>query len=239
MRNVKIAAIGAALMVLLSGCMRMNMELTVNPDDTVSGSMVIAFPKALLETAGTTADEVLKQQGLGTSTEAGVTTEVYDKDGYVGNKISFANKPLKDLSKATGTGGSGEELIIKRVGDQLITSGAMDLSSATADDASGMTQEILDTFDVNVTITYPGEIVSTTGEVKGNTVTWHIPAGEKVSFDTVVNSPIGGASSTGAVLPILGGVAGLALVAGLVLSRRGRKQTDAPQSPEGFEPPTQ
>jgi hypothetical protein len=232
---MKFAVIGAALMVLLSGCMRMNMDLTVNDDDTISGSMVIAFPKALLEQAGTTADAVMEQQGIGTSTEPGVTTEKYDQDGYAGNKISFANKPLKDLAKATGTGGTGEELIIKRLGDQLITSGAMDLTGATPDEASGLTQDILDAFDVNVTITFPGEIVSTTGEVSGNTVKWHIPAGEKVSFDTVVNSPIGGSPSK-TVLPIVGGVAVLALVAGLVFSRRGKKSA---ATPEGFEPPAE
>ena len=236
MRNAKLAFIGVALMVLLSGCMRMNMNLTVNADDTVSGSMVIAFPKALLEQAGTTADEVMKQQGIGASTEPGVTTKPYDKDGYVGSEITFANKPLKDLAKTTGTGSTGEELVIKRVGDQLITSGSMDLSSATADPASGMTQEILDVFDINVIIAYPGEIVSTTGEVSGNTVTWHIPAGEKVSFDTVVNSPLGGASSN-PVLPLVGGVALVALAAGVILSRRGKKSSAADTS--SFEPPAE
>jgi hypothetical protein len=234
MKNFKIVALATSMMLLLSGCMRMNMDFVVNSDDTVSGSVVIAASKTLLEATGSSADELLASQGVGQDLPSGVTTEAYDEDGYAGSKMTFTNLPLSEMAKTTGAG-TADQLAIVRKGDQLITSGTMDMSSSDPGDQQldAATQALMDSFDINVSITYPGTIVSSTGTIDGNKVTWHINPGDVVKFDTVVNAPLGGGSgSSSLLLPIAGGALAVLLLAIVLASRRKRPVTDAPEAPE-------
>ena len=50
-RRLGLAALFATLALFLAGCMRMDMALTLNEDDTFDGSVVMAFSDELAESA--------------------------------------------------------------------------------------------------------------------------------------------------------------------------------------------
>lgn len=92
-----LAAVTTAIFVVLAttGCIKVEMGVTVSNSDTVSGSTVFAFNKKLVEIA--------KQNGAGedmfeTATmfaeQAGVATENYADDSYEGTKFTFTDVPL-------------------------------------------------------------------------------------------------------------------------------------------------
>ena len=49
----------AALSMALAGCLKLDMALTVSPDDTVDGQLVFAVNKDLLELTGQSIDDLL------------------------------------------------------------------------------------------------------------------------------------------------------------------------------------
>ena len=48
-----------ALAVLLTGCIKLNVDLGINADDTVNGAVVLGVQKELLELTGQSAEDLL------------------------------------------------------------------------------------------------------------------------------------------------------------------------------------
>lgn len=214
----------------LTSCMRADMTLDISSDDKVNGQLTIAFSEEALAQLEVTANQLLENENLfGNSDSTGVNTTDYKQEGMVGKTYTFTDMPLSQLANAFGT--DGQSLTIKRQGDQILTSGVMDLTQGTTE-LDAKTQELLSTLTSTVIITYPGTVVSTKGQLDGNTVTWVTKVGEKTDFTTVVDSdfevpaalgtPTTASTSNGIVA---GALALVALLVVLTLVRRKKPAT--------------
>jgi hypothetical protein len=187
MRKLRSLFALAAAALVLSGCIRVDMALEISTTDTVTGSMLVAFDKTSLETAGVTPEQILESQNLfGNGDDTGLSTEDYVDGNMVGKRYSFKDYPLTMFTRDVSS--SNTSFRIVREGALLETSGLMDLSQG-AEDLDEATRKVLETLESNISITYPGIIRETTGAVNGNTVTWTVKLGDKIDFATTVYSP--------------------------------------------------
>ncbi|PFG41775.1 hypothetical protein ATJ88_0418 [Isoptericola jiangsuensis] len=192
-RRALVALLAVTGLLLLAGCMKIEMNLTLSEDDTVSGNVVMAVSNEIAESMGMDAGELWDQMGseMGSELPDGGTQEPYADGEYTGSTFTFTETPLDEFG---GTG--SEDLSITREGDEFVVDGVMDLSEDTEEmaGAGDMPQEILDTFLVSISVTFPGEVTDTNGAVDGTTVTWNPPFGERTEM-TARGSAVGGGAA--------------------------------------------
>lgn len=176
------------------------MALTLNEDDTFDGSVVMAFSDELATSMGSDPQELWDQMGSEMESELpeGATQEPYAQDGYTGTKITYADQPISQLSSA-----GADSISVTREGDEYVVSGSMDMTGeefnpdtgdATSDE---LTQQMMDSLDIKVSITFPGEVAESNGEVDGNTVTWTPVVGEVNEMTARGSAVAGGAAGSG------------------------------------------
>ena len=179
---------GAAIALLLAGCFKVNMDLEVAADNTISGTAVIAVDESLLQLTGQDVDQLFADMDL-SDLPPGSTTETYREDGFVGQEITFAEMPLDEFagSDALSGTGTGEELNIVRQGDEFHVSGGFDMSGQEFT-GTDIPQQFMDSFEFRISITFPGEVKSATGDIDGNTVTWEPTFGENTRVEAVASA---------------------------------------------------
>jgi hypothetical protein len=207
----KIAAlIGIALAsVGLSSCVKMDINLVVNKDATVSGYTIFAFEKSLAAMAGNQQDS--PAEGLINSDAKGVTVSQYNQDGFVGQKYTFENVPFSEFAKSKN---SEDQLSFTRDGNQITVAGALDFTSGD-DSSSGdpysdaLAKSLMASAQLDIAITFPGKIIKSTGKISedGHTVSWKPVLGEKLDLATTVELP----SASSLLMPL----ASLGLLASL------------------------
>jgi hypothetical protein len=231
-RALALAAGAVAVAFVLSGCVKLDMALTLTPENTVDGTIVFAVDKQLLTLGGGNPEDAFKDAAgdapFPTSPSGGsVTTEVYDQDGKYGQKFIFTGVPLTEFDD--------EDLKITREGDFFVVNGTLDLSDSTGSGSSEsplpLPSSLTAGFEVAVSMTFPGEVVEHNGTLEGTTVTWKPTAGENLVMKAKAKATGGsagvlGLSSSSSSTPLLIGlvIAAILLVVGLVvlLLRRGR-----------------
>ena len=178
----------AAIALPLAGCFKVDMNLEVAADNTVSGSAVIAVDDSLLELTGQDVDQLLADMDL-SDLPPGSTAEPYEADGFVGQEITFAEMPLDEFatSNALSGSGTGEELSIVREGDEFHVTGGFDMSGQEFT-GTEIPAGIMDSFEFRISITFPGEVRSATGDIDGNTVTWEPTFGENTRVEAVASA---------------------------------------------------
>ena len=228
---------GVAL--LLTGCIKLDMDLDVSADDTVSGTVVFAFSKQLLQLTGQSVDELFKDGASSLPSDApGTSTAPYEDDRFVGQKITFDHVELSRFNA------EGSDLTIEHVGDEFHVAGSMDLSGSATGSTTGGIGDISQfgsTAQISITLAFPGKVISsTTGEIDGNSVTWTPKLGETTDLTTVASAV---PSNSFPWLWVLIGVGVLVLVGVLLVvlvSRRGRSaastQPEAPSEPSASTP---
>jgi hypothetical protein len=216
----RVAAIGA-LALLLSACLKLDIDLQVQGDNTVSGGIIFGVDKQLLELTGGSVEDILGTSAPIPEDVEGVTTEPFEDDTFVGQQFSFEGVPLEEFSSG--------DLVITREGEVFRVSGALDLSSGLdgATGLSGLTgpfspEELLQGAEMQVRMTFPGEVTESNGEVDGNTVTWIPVVGERLELQATASAiESGGGGSNLTLLLIIAAVVVLAaVVIGVVMSRR-------------------
>jgi phosphatidylinositol mannoside-binding LppM-like protein len=221
----RIAGFGL-LALLLSACLKLDMDLQVSEDNTISGSIIFGVDKQLLELTGGSIEDFLGTDSPLPSDAEGVTTEPFEDDQFIGQRFVFDSVPLAQLA-----GGGPDELRITREGDTFNVSGALDLSSGLtgATGATGATglsgfpgaEQFLQGADLKVRITFPGPVTDTNGEVDGNTVTWVPVVGERLELRATASAiPSGGDSNFTMLLIIAAVIVALAIVVGIVVAQR-------------------
>lgn len=185
-------AFAAALMALfvavaLTGCLKFNIGLTVNPGDTVSGSVVVAVSKELAALAASSPDK-LKTDDIFPA-GPGVSSKAFDDGKFVGTQYDFSNVPLAALSEGESKMG---QLHIVREGDNLVTSGVFDFTGSSETDLSAnpMAEALMSSMDLKIAITYPGKVLETSGDISGTTVTWVPVYGKKTELTAVAYAPL-------------------------------------------------
>jgi hypothetical protein len=200
----RILAVGV-LVLALAGCVRFQADLTLTPENTVDGSIVVAVLVSedtddAREQALAAASQI-ESELLGSLRDAsGVTTSEYDQDDYLGSLITFDGVALDAFS------GQGDDALkLVREGDEYVFTGALDFSgeSLPSEDAEGDD-------NLTVVVTFPGEVAEHNGELAGTTVSW------TTSIDQRLEMSARG-SATPAGPPILL-IVGIALVVLLVIA---------------------
>jgi hypothetical protein len=188
LRTALAAMLAAVGLLALAGCMKIDMDMTLSEDDTVSGTMIMAFSDQLAETMGMDPQELWSQAGsdFESTLPDGATQEPYADGEYTGTEMSFSGMSLDEFDSGT----AGDQLSITRDGDSFVVDGTMDLSASA--EFGPMPDEMGDTFDVRIAVTFPGPVSESNGTVNGNTVTWNPPMGEATELHAVGSAEGGG-----------------------------------------------
>lgn len=221
------------VMAVMAGCYQMDMDFTINSDDTVDFTLEFVDSEGLMATEGITCQEF--QEMFDASAPADFdgeyNVEDFESDGNMGCRMTLTGAPLDDMAGGDGMG-------IRREGDLYIFELEGD-PSADMGDLGGLG---FNEPEVSISVTFPGSVVDAgSGQVSGNTVTW-----------TGVETLVQGARATGeaddggsSTLLIVGIVVGIvvigAVVAIIVVSSR-KKSGDQPGAapyggaPQGYGP---
>jgi hypothetical protein len=218
-RSVFGALVGAILLLVLAGCVRFQADLSVSPENTVNGSVVVAVivgdEADSRDVAAESADKIEAQLLSNLRGAPGVRREVYDQDGYLGSRFTFAGTPL---SAFEGSGSDGS-LSLTRDGDEFVFSGILDFTPG--DDEAEVDPDD-DTSNITVAVHFPGAVTEHNGELAGNTVTWTTSLEAKIDMEARASAI---SSGPPAWVWILVGVSVvlLAFVTVLVVRRRGQR----------------
>ena len=77
---------------MLTGCVRLNVDLEVNKDKTVSGTMIFALSDSLAALGGSSGS--MSQNDLIDAKTKGVTVRAYAKSGFTGQEYDLKNVAL-------------------------------------------------------------------------------------------------------------------------------------------------
>ena len=239
MRMKRIGTVGrvamvAALALLLTGCLKLDMDLQIQSDDTVNGAIIFAVSKDVLELTGGSAEDLLGGETPFPSDVEGVTTEEYDDGEFAGQQFNFDGVPISQFAADPE---DPESLSIVREGDTFVVSGALDLSQGLSG-ATGATgaEQFLESAEIRIAITFPGEVTESNGEVDGNTVSWAPEFGERVDIQAT-GSAIASGGDSNTLLYVLIGVGAVLLIAIIIIVVvMGRRKKGEPSAmPEGGE----
>ncbi len=207
-RKMFAAAATVGLVTLLSGCIKMDMDMKLSKDEKIAGTMIVGFQKSLLEMMGESKEEFLKDMKLGEGMPKGSKVKTYDKDGFIGQEVSFRDLPAAEFNnlgkaaKGATAAASGDpasskdDLKLAKIKGKWVMTGTMDLSSAASTGGAKPKagepdmSALMKGFKIRIKMTFPGKIVEHDkwGKVKGNSVEWNPKAGEKVVMKVVANA---------------------------------------------------
>ncbi|GAB3158737.1 hypothetical protein GCM10027059_03990 [Myceligenerans halotolerans] len=176
-------AIGAttiAATLALTGCVKLDADVSLSGDDTFSGDVVIAFSDEVLEQMDMSPEEFL--EGMMSDSSVDVSeyeTEPYAEGGYSGMTATFEDAPLDQLEDTI-------DLTIDREGDEFVVHGepvAEDDFEDSADSGMPELDAMLAAMRHEVSITFPGPVAYADGEVEGTTVSWESTGGEPLTIE--------------------------------------------------------
>lgn len=248
-----------ALVFLMTGCIKLNMNLGINSDNTVSGTIEFGVQKELLDLTGQNVEDLLGSDAPFPTNAPGVTVEPFDDGEFAGQQFIFEDAPIEEFnsggilgaSGATGASGetsgagAGDTLQIARQGDTFVVTGLLDLSSGL----SGVTgplggtggAQFFESADIKIAITFPGEVLQAPGgEIDGNTVTYVPEFGERLEINATGSAVdngeaadvVGGSDSFLPLILIIAGVVLVLLIVVLVV--RSRRHEGDGGTPSGF-----
>ncbi len=173
MHRWRLALLAAVATLVLGGCLRFTADLTLDPDNTVSGQYVVAVEEGTGDNYGMS-DRDLSQELWADYGKAkslpDVTYGDYSKDGYVGVTVSFADAPLDTFAPSDTDWG------IQRIGEEFVVSGpsnAVPQAAQSEVPQDDLTSELADALFV-VSVTFPGDVTQHNGSVANRTVTWQL-----------------------------------------------------------------
>lgn len=171
MRRLVILAV--LVLVGLSGCIKLEMNLRVTSNDTVEGSMIIAVDKSFSGALDSGRMDVMSPQELPENVER----SKWSNEEYTGYKLTYAGMSLKEFNDRNSDEKSKTTIVHKN--DRYIFTMNMsslneELSASGSELGSVMAGSLAESLEIRVRITFPGRVVETNGKVSpnGRTVTW-------------------------------------------------------------------
>lgn len=213
MRKTRVvgALIATAALLLLSGCVRFQAHITVTPENTLNGDIVVAS----MVGDGDNAKDEANDRAMGIEEALlpnlngaqGVTRSSYDSDGYVGSTFSLSNTPLDAINSDSDNG----SLSLTREGDVFVFDGTVNFTP----DSNEAPPEDADTSNIEVAISFPGAVTSHNGNLDGTRVTWNTSYEGSLDMHAEASAQPSGAP---AWVWIVSGVGGLAIIAIIVIA---------------------
>jgi len=179
MSRWKLTVVTAFVVVALSGCLRFDANLSLSPDDTVTGTFIVAVREGTGTQYGTSdraMSEDLWADYPAATALAGARVSDFHGDGYTGISVKFTGEPLATFAPTATAWG------VARVGDEFVVSGPSNSTTSPTAENSGtgaFTGDLSQLSDARLTvsITFPGPIASANGSIQGKTVTWNLADG--------------------------------------------------------------
>jgi hypothetical protein len=216
----------------------MDINLVINKDSTVSGSMVFAVSDSLAGLSENSSDESNPLEDAINTEAEGITESEYKSGGYTGTKYTFDRVPFEDCNKNNADGENSFKLI--RDGNLLTVKGSFDLSDGDSEDSENdlgafgdeFAKSITSSFDINISVKFPVKVLESTGSISedGMTVTWKPKYGDTVDLTTTVEIPSGFQII---YLVIILGLLGVATLVFFILKKSRKISTK--DNPEGSE----
>ncbi|HEY4017227.1 MAG TPA: hypothetical protein VGM75_00985 [Pseudonocardiaceae bacterium] len=206
-RRVGVGLSVLAAGLLVTGCVRIQVGLTVTATDLVSGDVVAA---ALPNPTSQTGPKLTVPREMADQ----ASTKPYNSGGYVGTELIFNNLSFTQLAQLISSGTDQKshfQLNLQRSQDLVNFGGSADLTQLTSD------------AHVQLKVSFPGTIRSTDGSNNAGTVTWNLPAGQTSTFTATAQYSNGGFVRPWSFWVMALGGAGLliaVLVGGLALLAR-------------------
>ncbi|MET3367364.1 UNVERIFIED_CONTAM: hypothetical protein ABIE34_000585 [Jeotgalibacillus campisalis] len=169
-RALGVVGVLIALMLALTGCVKLNMSVKVNNEKSVDYEVVYAIQKSVL--GEKSFDEFMESNGSGSQQmdiPDGATVVDYEDEKYKGKRITAANL---DPAKLADSSSSDNPFELKKEGDfYVISMGGVTGAGSGDASSSAMAKSMFD--EASVTFTFPGKVVEATGAtVDGNTATF-------------------------------------------------------------------
>ncbi|WP_422747930.1 LppM family (lipo)protein [Micromonospora sp. WMMD1219] len=239
-------AVCLALVAILSGCMQLNLGLTVNDDDTVSGQLLLTAPKSVLKQRNPDPAVAFAELRPNIpSLPPGAETRYEDATSY-GIQITYRKTPLAQFTSES----------VNLVRDEDLYRFSLPLDPKKYGGKFGQQdprqqQAFMTLMEFEISVTFPGRVLDTNGTITGRSVSWKVVANQPkpAELRAVAQAPPPPATSPAAVvtgngsfpwLPVVAGVVVLLLVVAvavvLLLRRRSRGAAPPAATPTGPAP---
>ena len=188
------------LVLALNGCIRMDMDVKIAKDDTISGVVIVSVSEDLLVKSGQKRSDILASMKKDwKKLPKGAKPEVYDKDGFIGEKITLKDLPAAEFGRALSAAGGvnptgGDDLLLVKQGGEWKFTGSMDMradaTGTTSAAAKAEVEKLAKGMKVKVKIGFPGRVVKHDKDAKvtGNTVSWEPKLGQNVKMLAVAKA---------------------------------------------------
>lgn len=174
----------AAMAVVLTGCLKMDMQLDVSENDTVGGEIILALSRDVSAMAESMGEDPSALFGEMQDLPEGAEVEDYEDDRFVGQRYTFEDVSLSEFSEE-------QEFGIVHDGEEIVVTGNLDMTDMDPEAMAGElgqlggdagqlgdVDELMESLEMSVSITFPGEVTEHNGELDGTTVTWTPVPGE-------------------------------------------------------------
>jgi hypothetical protein len=230
-----VAGVAVAAAIVLTGCVKLDMHLTVNPDDTVSGTYIVGVQKPLLALTNEDADALYKRltAGLapatlptGAAAPGSVSAVKYDDGTYVGAKFTVSAVPIGQIgTMSAGDDGKGTSFSLTHEGGEYHFTGTLDATTASGPAASATTAPGTGGGELRLALTFPGEVIETNGDKDGSSVTWRLAFGQRVTLTaTAKDHGAKAVSPLDRLLFTLATLSALALLVAVAITLLARRQ---------------
>lgn len=225
------ATLVAGLVLLLSGCLKYDLRVLVNEDDTMDGVLIFAVARDFA-----LGSDIFAQSVELTPSSGSIARERYEDEDYVGTKYTLTGVPISELNVLSSD--ASTDYSLTRQGDEFVLDARLSFNIGSQDVPAATTN-----FTALIAFTFPGEVLESNGSMDGNTVTWADLRADAANELTARASAIenGAAGDTGGGLPwwawVAGGVVLLAAIGAVValLLRRRRSAAAGPVPPAGVD----
>jgi len=211
------------LLLVLAGCFRLDMGLTLHEDDTVDLSMEVADLTGMMARSDMPCSDLEDVSG---AEDMEVTVEEIEEDGNVGCRMVASGAAIDSMTDGGMT--------IERVDDTFVfefdgDETGMGDPAALEDMPAGMEP------DVSISVTFPGEVIEADGEIDGNTVTWTGLEAFTAGGSATGSATGGGAGGVSTAVWIVLGVVALLAIAALIffITKRNRDSGTGGGAPYG------
>ena len=224
--------------------MQLNLGLTVNTDDTVSGQLLLTAQKSVLKQRNPDVAAAFAELRQNIPTLPVGTESRYEDATSYGIQIAYRKTPLSQFTS--------ESVNLVRDGDLYRFSLPLDpkkYGGKVAEQDPRNQQAFMTLMAFEISVTFPGRVLDSNGTVNGRSVSWQVVANQPkpAELRAVAEAPpTPSASAVAAVtgggsfpwLPVVGGAVGLLVVAAVVVVLLRRRSRGGPAGAPAASPTT-